>query len=249
MKFPKRGYLVVASKKPNFYLYAINLIESIKEYYPDAHVTLVADEVFLDGREDAADHVIVTEGDAVGHYRAKIWGMTQTPYEQTMYCDADMGCEHEDIENVFDDLKGKDLVFHELAKKRETYYAIKYFTDAGRQVEYRWCGGVCLYKSANPLVMDFMRDWWDYYKRQWAGEWRPPLEPWNDLKAFDQTSLWWLLNKVDKYEDIKVGTFEDDIRWNYFTQYQYENLQPESGKPIVLRHYSGCLKKDDAIVG
>ena len=52
MKFPKRGYLVVASKKPNFYLYAINLIESIKDYYPDAHVTLVADEVFLDGRED-----------------------------------------------------------------------------------------------------------------------------------------------------------------------------------------------------
>lgn len=248
MTFPKKGYLVVASNKPNFYLYAINLIESIKDFYPDAHVTLVCDEVFLDGREEIADHVVLTEGDAIGHYRAKIWGMTQTPYEQTMYCDADMGCEHEDIEHVFDDLGDKDLVFHELAKSREKYYAIKYFTDDGRKVEYRWCGGVCLYNSANPVVMNFMRDWWDYYKRQWNGSWRPPLEPWKDLKAFDQTTLWWLLNKIDDYKDLRIDTFKDDIRWNYFTQYQYENLQPETG-PIVLRHYSGCLKKDDAIVG
>jgi hypothetical protein len=69
-----------------------------------------------------------------------------------------------------------------------------------------------------------------------------------DLKHFDQTTLWWLTEKEPKYKDLKIGFFKDDIRWNYFTQYQYENLVSEQGKPPILRHYSGSLKKDTIIV-
>ena len=53
---------------------------------------------------------------------------------------------------------------------------------------------------------------------------------------------------MDKYKDLKIGFFEDDIRWNYFTQYQYDNLQSKSGKPPIFRHFSGCLAKDESIV-
>ena len=55
IKKPSKGYLVVASRKPNFYSLAINCIESIKDYYPDAKCCLVTEEKFLDGREDIAD--------------------------------------------------------------------------------------------------------------------------------------------------------------------------------------------------
>jgi hypothetical protein len=69
-----------------------------------------------------------------------------------------------------------------------------------------------------------------------------------DLKHFDQTTLWWLTEKEEKYKDLKIGIFHDDIRWNYFTQYGYEGLKSIEGKPPILRHYSGSLKKDVLIV-
>ncbi len=103
---PSKGFVVVASKKQNFYTYAINLIESIKDYYPEAQVCLVTENRFLDGRQDVADIVIECDD----HYRAKLWGMSQTPWDITMYCDADMECEHEDISTVWDSLEDNDLV-------------------------------------------------------------------------------------------------------------------------------------------
>jgi len=249
---PSKGYLSVATKKQNYYTYAINLIESVKDYYPDAEYCLVTDEEFLDGRESIADHLILTEDEAIGNYRAKMWGMTRSPFDQTMYLDADMTCEHEDIEFVFDDLRDRDMVFHELSKERERFYAVKYFTYEGKQEHMKLCGGVCLYNSAKPIVREFMNDWWEYYYKQKWGGWMPEgfnKEEWaKNLRVFDQTTLWWLTEKEDKYKDLNIGYFDDDIRWNYFSQYQYEALTSKSGKPPVLRHFSGTLTKDTLIV-
>ena len=248
MSTQTKGFVVVASKNPNFYVYAVNLIESIKDFYPDALITLVTEERFLDDRADEADQVIFCDN----HYRAKLWGMANSPYDITMYVDADMECEHEDIMTVWDEMKDYDMVFHELTAEREKYYAIRQFKYNNGHEKYKLCGGVCLYRSENPLVMEFMEDWYELYRRQFSGDWMPQgfdQEQWRkDLKHFEQTTLWWLVNKVEKYKDLKIGIFEDDIRWNYFTQYGYDNKQSKSGKPPILRHYSGCLKKDTLIV-
>ena len=67
---PSKGYLVVASKKPNFYSLAINCIESIKDYYPDAKCCLVTEEKFLDGREYVADDLIFVMTIIVPNYGA-----------------------------------------------------------------------------------------------------------------------------------------------------------------------------------
>jgi hypothetical protein len=251
-KQPSKGYLSVASKNQNFYTYAINLIESVKDYYPDARYCLVTDEAFLDGRESIVDDLILTSGEAIGAYRAKLWGMARSPYDQTMYLDADMTCEHEDIEFVFDDLRDRDMVFHELSKERENYFAVKYFNYNGKKEHMKLCGGVCLYNSAKPIVKEFMEDWWQYYNKQYAGNWMPEsfdkAEFNKNLRVFDQTTLWWLTEKLEKYKDLNIGYFDDDIRWNYFSQYAYDMLQSKSGKPPVMRHFSGSLKKDQLIV-
>lgn len=248
MKEQTKGFVVVASKNQNFYTYAINLIESVKDYYPEAQVCLVTEERFLDGREDIADEILFCDG----HYRAKLTGMTMSPYDITMYIDADMECEHEDIATVWDDLKDYDLVFHELTEERGKYYAVREFLYEGTRQKYSLCGGVCLYRNDNPLVKDFMLDWDNLYRKQLANEWKPEgfdTEQWNkDLRIFDQTTLWWLVNKVPKYKDLKIGIFDDDIRWNYFTQYAYQGFKSKYGKPPILRHYSGCLQKDVPIV-
>ena len=103
-----------------------------------------------------------------------------------------------------------------------------------------------------PISIYKYEDWYELYRRQFSGNWMPrgfDKQQWDkDLRHFDQTTLWWLVNKVEKYKDLKIGIFEDDIRWNYFTQYGYDNKQSKSGKPPILRHYSGCLKKDTLIV-
>lgn len=247
MQNPTKGFVIVASKNSNFYSYAVNLAESIYDFYPDANITLFTEERFIDDRSDVFDNVKLCGG----HYREKLWGMAETPYDITMYVDADMDCEHEDIMTVWDELKDYDMVFHELTKEREKFYAIRNFNYDGQREEYTLCGGVCLYRSYNPLVKEFMHDWNDLYRKQFDNTWQPDgfdNEQWHrDLKHFDQTTLWWLTHKVEKYKDLKIGIFEDDIRWNYFSQYAYSDrgeIKSKSGKPPILRHFSATLKKD-----
>lgn len=245
----RRGFLVVASRNPNFHKYALNLIESIRDFYPEANICLATEERFLDGREGKlADDVLLTDS----HYRAKLWAMSKSPYETTMYVDADIECEHEDVSLVWDELGDRDMVFHELTEERGKFYAVRKFPFEGREAEFSLCGGVCLYNLSNPLVREFMEEWFSLFDAQWNGDWRPEGfddATWNDLKDFDQTTLWWMTEKMkDKYGSLNIGIFKDDIRWNYFTQYQYENLVSIEGKPPILRHYSGSLHKDRRIV-
>ena len=99
MTEPTKGFVIVASKKHNFYLYALYLCESISDYYEDAKICLVTEERFLDGREEVADDVVLCDD----HYRAKIYGMAKSPYDITMFIDADMEVQHEDIVTVWDE--------------------------------------------------------------------------------------------------------------------------------------------------
>ncbi len=114
-KQKSKGFLVVASRKRSFYVYATNLIDSIRDYYEDANITLVCEEWMLDDTgKELADNIIFCDD----HYRAKLWGMAQSPYDITMYCDADMQCEHEDVMKIWDEMKDHDVVFSALTKER-----------------------------------------------------------------------------------------------------------------------------------
>ena len=43
--------------------------------------------------------------------------MANSPYDITMYIDADSEIEHEDIGIVFDELNNNDMMFHKLDEK------------------------------------------------------------------------------------------------------------------------------------
>ena len=238
---PSKGYVIVASRKKFFYVSALNLIESIRDFYPEAKVCLVTEEKFLDGREEIADKVIFCDD----HKRAKLWGMAQSPWDITFYIDADTECEHEDIEHVFDELEDNDLVFTSLPVERSYCYAELKFPGG----QFELCGAVCLYDMRNPLVREFMQDWFDLTVKQYSGEWWPRKEDGTEdthlypesLKRWDQFSLWWLVNKEPKYKDLKVGIFEDDARWNFFSRYKYKH----NNKPVVIRHYSAAKAKQE----
>lgn len=232
-----KGYVVVASNKPNFYSAAINLIESIKEFDEVNPVCLVTEPRFIDRRAEIVDDIRYCDR----HYRAKLWGMTKSPYDLTMYLDADMECEHEDISTCFDQLGDYDIMFTALTKDRDYIYSEREFDTPEGPARFTLCGAVCLYDQTKPLVKEFINDWWELCRKQIDKQWWPEgYDP--KLRIWDQFSLWWLTEKEEKYKDLKIGIFEDDLRWNYFTAFHWHRTRPE--KPVILKHYSAAMNKD-----
>ena len=237
-----KGYVLVASNKINFYKYAINLAESILDYYEDAKITLFCEEwMFEEHHRDLFDNVEWCSS----HYRAKLEGMARAPYDLTMYLDVDMECEHEDIAVVFDELEDYDVMFTPLTDDRSYVYAERDFDTPEGSAKFTLCGGVCLYDMTKHIVREFMDDWWDLTRRQMDGEWWPDGYA-DSLKSWDQFSLWWLTEKEPKYKDLKVGIFKDDLRWNYYNALNWAISRPEG--EVVVRHYSCGLNKDGVII-
>ena len=99
---------------------------------------------------------------------------------------------------------------------------------------------------SKPIVREFMDDWWELTRKQMGDEWWP--DGYSDsLKSWDQFSLWWLVEKDPKYKDLKVGIFDDDLRWNYYNALNWARTQPQTG-PVILRHFSAGLEKDKPIL-
>jgi len=236
MSQPTKGYLLVASRDPIYYSWACNLMGGIKDYYPDAKVCLVTEQRFVDARADEADHLVICDD----HYRAKLWGLTQTPFDITFYLDADMEIIGEGIEEIFDELGDNDMMFTGLPKDR--WYVFMETEFPGGTFEL--CGAVCLYRKTEK-TMQFMQDWYDYYVKQYANTLWPtnalgePDEenyPRKSLSRWDQFTLWWLTNKEEKYQDLKVAVFENDLRWNYWST--LDRIKTPMPENTVLLHLS-----------
>jgi hypothetical protein len=236
-----KGYLIVASKDSIYYDWACNLLDGIKDFYPEAKICLVVEERFLDHRADQADEIIFCDG----HYRAKLWGMANSPWDITFYIDADMEIIHEDISKVFDDLGDSDLVFTTLQPEHYHIFADVYFPGG----KFELCGGVCLYRKSE-LVDQFMQDWYDIYVDQHVGRWWPlndeghydyELYPRN-LTVWDQFTLWWLVNKEPKYASLIVGEFANNEKWNWWSILDPTDFpRPED---TVLVHMSSAATKN-----
>jgi len=242
-KEPSKGYLVVASRTKEFYKMGINLIRSLKDFYPEAKICFVTEKLFCDGNESIADHLFYC-GD---NHREKLWALSQTPFDITMYIDADCEILHEDIQTVFEMMNNHDLMFTPLTEERSHYFK-KSKWDNGR-LELN--GGVFVYDTRNSLVKEFMKDWAYYYKQQQLGIWWQDVENGTPdytkypkhLKPWDQFTLWWLTNKNPKYKDIKIKLFDEDERWNWYTS--YTEIENKSGKDIIILHYSAAADKGE----
>ena len=240
-----KGFLVVASCTKKFYLLALNLIETIKDYYPEAQFCLVTEKRFCDGRESIADIVMHCGNNT----REKLWAIANTPFDITMYIDADCEVRHEDIRTTFDHMQDHDMVFTALTKEREYCFAIRKWKGGKMKL----CGGVVLYNSTNPLVKDFMNDWHELYQKQRSADWWPLNEKGEfdfenhpeHLTQWDQFTLFWLTTHVPKYKDLKIGIFDDDARWNYFSSY-HENKNHAKNPPIIF-HWSAGVDKEKLI--
>lgn len=244
-----KGYVVVASRNPNFYTSAVYLAETILDHYPDAKITLFTQPEYIrECDRDIFDNIF----ECPDHYRAKLYGMANSPYDLTFYIDADCYCDHEDIQDVFNRIKTHDMVFTPLSKENEYIFKSRYFKPDNPDEYYsmKLNGGVCLYDMTKPIVREFMQDWWDLYQKQAEDQWWPWINEDGTFdytnadrynKGWDQFTLWYLTNMSDKYKNIDIGIFDDWARWNWYNEYLRHITHID--KPQIIMHMSGQMKK------
>ena len=266
-----KGYVIVATKKVSFLIGAQNLAESIIDHNEAARITLFTEQAFLDDPEmgkhlTSYENVLPTPGDTI---REKMYGMANSPYDLTFYIDADCEIVSDDIANVFDYLDdGSDMVYVNLTRQGAKHFAewewgpniLDNGYTEGAPDHLTHCGGVALYRSSNPLVREFMSDWYTLYAMQARGDWNPPeyasIKVGN-FRQWDQLTLWWLIYHSPKYKSLKWKFFEDNYRWNYFSSFGYNTdgthnchvVDPSRDywktKPDpVVNHYSSWMAKD-----
>lgn len=229
------GFVYVATYESIYYSSAVLSAESLKDYYPEANITLFTDKKFVNNRSSIFDNV-VTEN-VPDKTRSKMWGMARTPYEKTFYIDADTEVMHEDIKNVFDNLDEN----HDMAMTKVRSYSAVITKFPGG--EFTWHCGVCLYNN-KPVTLQFMQDWYDYYNRQekmkLTGDWDLPdsLYPREELWHWDTFTFWRLLHLEGYDKKLKIQSMKDDARWN-----SHNYRQSDRQKPVIIEHHTLNRKK------
>ena len=229
--FPENGFVIVASKHERFYKAAIECAESVKLFWPEAHIT-----VFVDHEEwikptdyNQADHIVHWE--VPKHIRAKLWALGQTPYKGiTCYLDADMTCQHEDVENIFEQLPEElDLIFTKIRP-----YNAKVTKLSNTEEMTAHCG-MFLYRN-KPKVIELMNSWYGEYLKQNEksnGEYINDIGDYpDDVRKWDTFTMWKLLT----YSDHGVSWHDDlHIKWNFINGHSYDELEDQE---IVFWHYT-----------
>jgi len=190
-----------------YYEYSLLSAQSLRDFYPEANITLFTHQDFVDERaEKLFDEIRV----GIPHSpRAKMWCMARTPYDVTLYNDVDSYIRRRKIRKVFDQLDQNDMMFGTnlsyTVSKKELCYA-----DKNHEHKITHHGSLCLYYK-NDLNLDFHQTWYDEYIKQvsspWEYDWADPV-----WKKFDMHTLWRLMNSFDKFEKINIGLLER--HWN-----------------------------------
>lgn len=220
------GFLLVASVFPHYVQGAEYAAASIRDNYPDAHITLfVPKKLYRENLKREFD-LIVTD-DVPDHTRTKLYALSRTPYKNlTLYVDADMECMHEDVQTVWDQIGPATDI---LITKIRPYNGKIAKWKTGEMVYH---GGFFLYRS-NPHTLRFMEQWWLDYQKQRTEPWpytedQAPVA----LRPWDQFTFWKLLN-IDKHP-VNVEVFKDDARWNFVNGY----YTTETSSPIIFYHHT-----------
>lgn len=223
---PNNGFLYVASLRKGYYRAAKNSAISLRDYYPDAKITLFTHEDWVQPEDYDIFDTIITE-DVPRHKRAKLWALDKTPYDLTLYIDCDTEIEHEDIKTVFDLIPDDvDILF---TANRPYNAALTKLSDTEEMTEH--CG-LFLYRN-NEKTLNLMRAWWGEYLKQNEPDYDMLHYP-PSAKQWDTFTMWRLLTYGET--GVVTGRFpEPDARWNFVTGYKNEELQ---GQPTVIYHYT-----------
>ncbi len=220
------GFLYVASLKNKFLRAARYSANSLRDYWPEANITLFTHKEWVKDSDYNIFNNIITKG-VPYHHRAKLWALDKTLYELTCYIDCDTFIQHEDIKNIFNEhVNNYDIT---ITKARDYAASIKSKFNGNELTDH--CG-LFIYNNKEH-TLKFMNEWWELYCKQHSGEWKWDTKLYPEyLRPWDMWTYWWLQN-MTKYK-IKRNYFSDpDARWNFVYVYKDEELK---GKDAVIIH-------------
>lgn len=224
---PNNGFVYAVSRLKGFYRAAKNSAISLKDYYPEANITLFCGnpEWIQDSDYEIFDNII-TEN-VPNDRRAKLWALDQTPYDLTLYIDADTEIESEEIQTIWDQIPDDvDILF---TANRPYNAKITKLSETEEMTEH--CG-LFLYRS-NERTLKLMRAWYDEYWKQQADDFDMQHYP-EQARYWDTFTMWRLLNLFDF--GVKTARFpEPDAKWNFVVGYKEEELM---GQDRIIYHYT-----------
>ena len=218
------GFVYVASKYKEFIHAARFSATSLKDYWPEADITLFTHSEWIKESDSKLFNTIITK-DVPHHKRAKLWALDKTPYNLTCYIDCDTYIEHEDIKNIFCQYDTKSDIT--ITRTRRYAASIESKFKGGELTDH--CGLFIYNNKAQTL--NFMKQWWLLYCKQDEGKWNWDTDLYPEyLRKWDMWTYWWLQNKT-KYK-IKRSYFpKPDARWNFI--YIYEDKELQGFEPVI----------------
>ena len=223
---PHCGYLYVATVRHEYYIAAKTAAKSLLDFSPEAKITLFSLTEWVEEEDHEIFEHIRTDGP--NHVRTKLWALAHTPYYKTMYVDCDTFIQHEDISTVFDYLGDNDIIF---TRNRPYNAKITKLNDTEEMIYH--CG-IFVYKKTKN-TQSLMLDWYERYLEQIAPGFDP--SPYSErVRPWDTFTMWYLLNKTEYKDTIKVGDFPSpDARWNFCMGQKPEELM---GEDVIISHYT-----------
>lgn len=221
-KDSRDGFIYIASKNKFFYELAMLSCESLRDFHPNAHVTLFTNQNFIDSRASNGlfDNVYT---EIPTHYRSKMWCMARTPYERTLYNDVDTIIEHKDIKKIHSFLDECDMFCGSHLK-----YTVAdpdwQFVDKQKKIPVVYHGSMWGYHKKD-LIIDFMQTWFDEYVKQVSSPWtyKQINVKW---KNFDMFTLWRMTSgrfkEFERFNDLNIKILSR--RWNTTIQDLPEDL-------------------------
>jgi len=240
MEKHNEGFLYVGSLSKVYYDAALMSGESIKDFYPEANLTLFTHKDWVTDKTHQVFQNVIT--DIPVHCRAKLWALDQTPYAKTVYMDADTYCESEVIKDIFDELPDDhDMV---MTTNRPYNAKVVFFTNKEELTHYKeehlpmienavvhhwepganhgvyrmkWHCGMFIYNN-KPHTLKMLRMWYENYrvqiesKRNWEDKFDYPKSLW-----FWDTFAFWRTNFNVDYE-VKIK--EIHPKWNFVRGYR-----------------------------
>ena len=229
------GFIYVATRDVLYYELALISCQTLRDYWPDAHVTLFTHENFVDQEgKDLFDTVIVN---IPIHARTKMWAMARTPYKsRTIYIDADSMIRHRDIKKMHSLLDDCDLFCG--SNLLYTVGNLKWaYIDKERKYEPIYHGSMWGYHTTEANL-DFMQTWYDEYLEQRKGKWKHEDFAYREWQQFDMFTLWAMTvgSRIGMFPQYsRFNNLQIDIlsrRWNTTGQDLPEDLD---GPPVITQ--------------
>jgi len=224
---PNNGFVVVATIYKQYLTSAILLAESIRDYIPNAGITLYTTSDLVENVDVSVFSQVITEN-VPNDRRAKLWALSRTPYNITVYLDADTTVVSPEITTIFEQLKSNDIIF---TKIRPYNSNPKGYLDDPRYIHH---GGVFVYRKTDKTI-SFMEQWWARWSTTRSASTFKITYPDfpGKMKEWDQFYLFYIIHETN--HGLQIGFFEDDARWNFVRGYLRSEL---NNKPPIIEHYT-----------